>query len=406
MLDRGDTSRDRGASREASRWRHEPPRREIRWRQVILVPALAIAIGGGSSVLIAHLVPPPARSPELPTQAEPNLPPPRSSAAMAYDPAIGNTLLFGGEGAGRQLDDTWSWNGARWSQLHPRSSPPGLTAPEMAYDPRSGRMILVGVVSGGGGGTGSSELSTWSWDGSAWQLGAGLTFNASVRPELGADDATRQLILVTAGGSAGAATWVWSDGLWAPLHPALSPPQSGLLAFDPQSSRLLLLTGAAAKGAAPGGQLWAWNGSTWSPAAGPATRAPRDDEGRPEILSPSAHGPVLLTASAMYLWDAGRWVSQGLTPDPRRMAEAVAYDAARQEVVIFGGNCLTCLGLPLVDLDDTWTWDGRWSPGAGAIAPTPMTATRVIRAAPEYHRRGDGCVPPVSHPQVSALHVG
>ncbi len=336
------------------------------------MPALAIAIGGGSSVLIAHLMPPPVRIPELPTQVEPYLPLPRSSAAMAYDPATRTALLFGGDYAGRSLDDTWSWNGTRWSQLHPRSSPPGLTRPDMAYDPGSGRMVLVG---GMGGRSASVELSTWSWDGATWQPRPGSSFSAPMQPALATDDATGQLILVTGSQPAGAATWVWAGGLWAPLHPAVSPPQSGLLAFDGRSGRLLLLTRPAANRNAPGGQLWAWDGSTWSPAASPASHAPSDDGSRPDVLSPSAEGPVLLTPSAIYLWDAGRWVDQGLTPDPRRTAEAVAYDPSRQQVVMFGGNCLTCLGLPLVDLDDTWTWDGRWAPGAGAISPTPVTAT-------------------------------
>ncbi|MHB8320300.1 MAG: kelch repeat-containing protein [Acidimicrobiales bacterium] len=49
-------------------------------------------------------------------------PPIRAGASMAYDAATGQMLLFGGFGSGVTLDDTWSWNGATWSQLFPAKS--------------------------------------------------------------------------------------------------------------------------------------------------------------------------------------------------------------------------------------------------------------------------------------------
>jgi len=338
------------------------------------VPALAIAVGAASSVLIAHLAPPPARTPLLPTQTEPNLPLPRSSAAMAYDPATRTTLLFGGDYAGHRLDDTWSWSGSRWTQLHPPASPPGLTAPQMAYDPRSEAVVLIG---GSAGSATSSAPSTWTWDGSTWRPEPGSGLQGPVDAALATDAAAGQVILVSAeSGTRGIGTWVWSGRHWSLLHPPTSPPQAGLLAYDEASGRLLMVTGPDATSlGSSGGDVWSWDGTTWSPVGGPAAAVPTDGEHRPDVLAPSADGPLLLTSSDMYLWDADRWVNQGLTPDPRRIAEAVAYDAAAQEVVLFGGNCLTCLGLPLVELDDTWTWDGRWAPRAGAIPPTPVIAT-------------------------------
>ncbi len=43
---------------------------------------------------------------------------------MAYDEAIQQIVLFGGEGVAGQLDDTWTWDGG-WRQQQPASTPPG-----------------------------------------------------------------------------------------------------------------------------------------------------------------------------------------------------------------------------------------------------------------------------------------
>ena len=55
---------------------------------------------------------------------------------MAYDPAIGQLVLFGGTGAnGTVLNDTWTYNGTTWTQLSPLTSPPARSDSSMAYDP-------------------------------------------------------------------------------------------------------------------------------------------------------------------------------------------------------------------------------------------------------------------------------
>ncbi len=48
----------------------------------------------------------------------------RAWAGMAYDEAIQQIVLFGGEGVAGQLDDTWTWDGG-WRQQQPASTPPG-----------------------------------------------------------------------------------------------------------------------------------------------------------------------------------------------------------------------------------------------------------------------------------------
>ena len=56
----------------------------------------------------------------------------RQGAAMAYDTASGNALLFGGYNGTGYMNDTWSFNSStgKWTKLAPTVSPPlGRVAP-------------------------------------------------------------------------------------------------------------------------------------------------------------------------------------------------------------------------------------------------------------------------------------
>ncbi|HEX6492954.1 MAG TPA: kelch repeat-containing protein, partial [Candidatus Dormibacteraeota bacterium] len=91
--------------------------------------------------------PTPAPTPVPPTQAPtpvptPIPPPPapvlggRLAPAMAWDGNTGTVLLFGGiDWAGHSYGDTWSWNGSRWTLLHPPTSPSPRSGSVMGWDP-------------------------------------------------------------------------------------------------------------------------------------------------------------------------------------------------------------------------------------------------------------------------------
>jgi hypothetical protein len=50
------------------------------------------------------------------TQLSPaNSPSARYGSSMAYDPATGQMLLFGGSSSGGELNDTWDWDGTNWT---------------------------------------------------------------------------------------------------------------------------------------------------------------------------------------------------------------------------------------------------------------------------------------------------
>jgi hypothetical protein len=47
--------------------------------------------------------------------------------AFAYDPDTRTVLLFGGSDLAGTFGDTWEWNGASWTQLHPSKTPSWAT---------------------------------------------------------------------------------------------------------------------------------------------------------------------------------------------------------------------------------------------------------------------------------------
>ena len=63
---------------------------------------------------------------------------------MAFDPATGQLILFGGADAGSNLNDTWNWDGTTWTQLTPANSPSIRGQAAMAFDAATGQLILFG----------------------------------------------------------------------------------------------------------------------------------------------------------------------------------------------------------------------------------------------------------------------
>lgn len=93
-------------------------------------------------------------------------------ASLAYYPGVG-LVLFGGEnsynGNGSELGQagtnaTYVWNGTNWTKLSPPVSPSPRYGAAMAYDPEIGQLVLFG----GNHSTKASE--TWTFDGTTWTL--------------------------------------------------------------------------------------------------------------------------------------------------------------------------------------------------------------------------------------------
>jgi hypothetical protein len=245
-------------------------------------------------------------------------PSPRAGAAIVYDAATRQLLLFGGKSLapsnpGGYQDDTWVWSGTTWRRLHPATSPSARHNANMVYDAATGDVILFG------GYDGQYLGDTWSWNGTTWtQLSPASSPSPRDSESLAYDQATQTAIMF--GGFSTATgrlndTWSWNGTTWTQLSPATSPgviTTAWMTAYDAATQQVLLFGGDPGNGNPPVNGTWAWNGTTWTQ------------------LSPA------------------------LSP-PGRAYGTMTYDPSDQRVVLFGG---TTNGQESNDPDTTWDWNG------------------------------------------------
>jgi len=205
-----------------------------------------------------------------------NAPPGRSNAVMAYDSALGLMVLFGGyrgsgggngNGSGDDspfYNDTWTYNvdTNEWTNITPANSPPPMESTSLAYDSKSGLMVLFG---------GFDTQETWSFD-----LGTATWTNLSpaTAPRLVyvhnmmAYDSEHDQMVIYGGESADTRersneTWVYSrsENNWTRMNPQTTPPRlAGLsLAYD-STNGVVVLFGGTYRGEDTGDRL---SEATW-----------------------------------------------------------------------------------------------------------------------------------------------
>jgi len=71
-------------------------------------------------------------------------------------------VLFGGANNSRgALSDTWTWDGSTWARQNPAAHPSARTSAAMAYDVATGNVVLFGGV--GTAGDSVPFGDTWIW---------------------------------------------------------------------------------------------------------------------------------------------------------------------------------------------------------------------------------------------------
>ena len=93
------------------------------------------------------------------------VPPGRGWGIAVTDPVRGNVLVAGGLGDTIRTDNTWIWNGSTWSQGFPATQVQALAGSGNAFDPDLGVVVVFG---GFGVSAGRDVNETWSWDGASW----------------------------------------------------------------------------------------------------------------------------------------------------------------------------------------------------------------------------------------------
>jgi hypothetical protein len=192
-------------------------------------------------------------------------PPPRHQADMVYDAAMHEIILFGGHGTDAYLNDTWAWNGTTWTQLQPATSPSPRDTDSLVYDPATKTAILYGGYNNGRLG------DTWSWNGTTWTQLNPAQSPGVVSPvwQAAYDPARGQPLLyggdLSLAGPYSQATWAWNGTTWVRLHPVLSagPRGYGAMTYDPATKRVVLFGGN--NGTLNPHSVWQWTGTTWWP---------------------------------------------------------------------------------------------------------------------------------------------
>jgi hypothetical protein len=233
----------------------------------------------------------------------------------------------------------------------------------MAYDSVRGVTVMYG-------GIGPNNLvlgDTWEWDGATWTeralggprppaaRGAKMIFNSKGKV---------CVMLVNN------QTWEWNGEAWSLRSLAgPTPIRTGYsMAYDPVGDRIILFGGRFLSNGAfiHPGETWEWNGARWLQVAakGPTGRAGAAmayDPARQRIVMFGGHtafarGGVFLTHIAQtWEWDGEAWELRSSSGPTPRSFHAMAYSTVRGRVLVFGGETY--------GIDSAcWEWDGTsWS---------------------------------------------
>ena len=294
----------------------------------------------------------------------------REWAAFAYYPPKNELVLFGGRRPGTIFDDTWTRTGTTWTLHHPTRSPSARTGASMAFDPATGQLLLFGGSATTG--TGFSN-QTWTWNGTNWtQLHPAASPPGREDQQMAYDAATRTVILFAGFHGTGYwdDTWSWNGSTWTQLSPATSPSGRDSYAFvyDPATKTVILYGGFRGTGYTPG-DTWSWNGTTWtqlSPAASPGTdvfawQAAYDPASKQVLLFGGDLGGGTF-GNATWTWTGTNWsrLSPATSP-PVRAYGTMTYDGADQRLVLFAGSANALKIFPTT----IWHWDGStWGLGS------------------------------------------
>jgi hypothetical protein len=301
-------------------------------------------------------------SPGTITPPEETKPPASVGHALVFDEARRKVLMLNA-GLG-SMDDSrevgkptriWEWDGSVW-RLIDSSGPPIRNLAGVAYDTRRNVIVVHG-------GTASATLNygeTWEWSSSGWAKksdgGPGVRSHTQM-----AFDKARGRAVLFGGQNADATvfpndTWEWDGTTWTRAATSgTSPRVHHAMGYDPASGHVILF-GGYQPNVTDLGDAWAWDGTKWTQLTGstPRTHAQLG-------ITPTGSAPLVVggitpggPARTMLVFEQNAWRSVSMDGPPTRYLTAVAYDATRRVLVMYGGGATEGTAL----YADTWEFDG------------------------------------------------
>ncbi len=289
----------------------------------------------------------------------------RTRTQFVFDRDAGQFVLHSGLYWSAGLDDTWTLDGERWSEVL-RPAEPSRVAGVATYDPSRQRLLMFGGATGRGP---SDHLLTWN--GATWVD----TPRSSPWPQprsfhTQAFDEARGELVVIAGGGQVADAWAYDGNGWRAL-PDFPPGAAYNLraAYDPLRQRVVVYGGrvwASATTTETIGETWEWDGSVWHErtATGPGPLEKHGlswDPSRSRVVLFGGRSATNAAPSAdVWEWDGTSWTLVPATPAiVGRHDHAQGYDYAEQRLVVFGGEDAIQTSAELWSL----TTDRRQRPG-------------------------------------------
>ena len=317
----------------------------------------------------------------------------RFGPAMAYDSSRGRVVLFGGDADIYPYNDTWEWTGSRWVQILPSDpeddgNPTGRVNAAMAFDSKRGRIVMFGGLYV------TDNNETWEYDGTSWELITPTDPEGDGSPAADSDvamayDSGRGVtVLFTTDGALlnpSPQTWEYDGTSWDLI--TLSDPEgdgnpacrtSTAMTYDPGANEMVLFGGSPCASSTPLGDTWLYDGTSWdkvTPASNPDARKASKmvydaDEDRVVLFGGrKKSGISWVRLNDTWEWSGSNWALQTPT-DPEgdgspstRYSHGMAYDTAREETIIFGGQTTDWV-------KETWAWNGASWVKRGPINPT------------------------------------
>jgi hypothetical protein len=242
---------------------------------------------------------------------------------------------------------------------------------KMSYDLARGRVFLFGGISGD---VGPVFNDSWEWDGECWTQVADVGPTSRFGHATAGNSRQRKVVLFggfALGGSA-SDTWEWDGSDWTQVaDTGPSPRHNHAMAYDSKRDRIILFSGRV--GVKRGeisfpSDTWAWDGNDWTQIedTGPAGRSGH------AMAYDTARDRVVLfggdSTTDTWEFDGTTW-SKATTMGPEACINcAMVYD--EHQILLFGGERA---GSPTVHFNSTWTRTGKHWTQRQDIGPSPRS---------------------------------
>lgn len=201
-------------------------------------------------------------------------PTPRRFSSMVYDETLKKTVLFGGFNDPAYLNETWLWDGTSWTKI--TKNPPTLRSLQsMWFDPNLKKTVVYGGI---GRLTSDDRITrysdTWTFDGASWtELKPPVTPGTRYGAQVAVDPRTKRVVLfgglrLDTNGTVqtqvyASDTWEFDGTTWKQMTPSTVPPprENGAMAYDPSLNVVTMFGGYSGFLLS---DLWSYSNGNWS----------------------------------------------------------------------------------------------------------------------------------------------